>query len=69
MTEEKKSVKHVLCEEALVIAAEDMYKAEIVDTEMEDALIGIGRDYSSEEEWIEERIAIWLELAAQRLGV
>lgn len=71
MTEEKKSVRHKVCEEALIVAAEEIYAMEVVNPGLESILIGSGSgyDYKTKEEWLEDLIAKWLEEAATRLGV
>ena len=48
-------------ERALQIAAEDAYQEEVVDTEMEELVIGNDGEYFSKQEWIDERIEDWLE--------
>ena len=69
--EEKKTVKHKVCEEALIIAADDVYKMEVLNPGLEDVLIGQGSnfEYGTKEEWLEDMISKWLEDAAMRLGV
>ena len=47
-------------EKALRVAAEEAYKSEVVDTEMESSIIGEGEEYCSKEDWIETRMEGWL---------
>lgn len=51
---------------ALQIAAEDAYKSDVVDTEMEEIIIGENGDYSSKEEWITDRLEDWLTRAKEQ---
>ena len=46
---------------ALLIAAEEAYKSEVVDTGMVEHYIGEWHDYASREDWIECRIQEWLD--------
>jgi hypothetical protein len=44
---------------ALQRAAAEAFESEVVDTEMLDLIIGEGKDFSSREEWIENRLDSW----------
>lgn len=48
---------------ALVNAANEAYKNEVLDTGMFDSLVGRGRDYEDKWDWIGQRIEEWLELS------
>lgn len=45
---------------ALWAAASQAYEEEIVFTQEEDDLIGLGREYESREDWTEQRIRDWV---------
>jgi hypothetical protein len=46
---------------AIRYAAEDAYKSEVIDPEMEECIIGTNGDYATKEDWIEDRIADWMQ--------
>jgi hypothetical protein len=48
---------------ALYIAAAVAYESEVLDTQMEQLMIGEGLEFASREDWIEQRVDEWLELA------
>lgn len=56
----------VIAQRALQVAAEEVYQSEVVDTEMEDLMIGEGLDYGSKEEFIESKIDEWMDAARNR---
>lgn len=45
---------------ALRIAAEQAYQNEIVDTQMEQSLIGEDKEYADKEDWIGSRMMEWI---------
>jgi hypothetical protein len=47
--------------------AETMYQDEIVDTEMEESIIGDGCEYSSKEDWIQDRISEHLDNVSKNI--
>jgi len=49
--------------DALYIAAEQAYQAEVVKTEMEPLVIGEDYHFANKEEWIAARVQEWLEEA------
>ncbi len=55
-----KSFRLAQYEKALKVAAEEMYQNEVVDTDMEHTIIGGENEYTSKEQWIEERMESWL---------
>lgn len=57
---EVKTFKLDQYKKALRAAAEDLYQSDIVDTEMEGHIVGIGNEYESKEFWIEEQMESWL---------
>lgn len=52
---------------ALQIAAEEAYNSEVVDTEMEEHIIGPDGEYETAEEWMNDRVLWWLEQAMERV--
>ena len=48
---------------ALFIAARYAYQDEVVDPHMEDSMIGEDCEFATREEWIQARVAEWLEEA------
>lgn len=59
----------VTAERALQIAAEDFYQSEVVDTEMEELMIGQGQDYANKQEWLEAKIEEWMDAAHNAKGL
>ena len=55
-----------LYEKALKIAAEDMYESEIVETEMEDLVIGVENEYCDKEDWVESKMQEWITAAIDK---
>ena len=49
--------------EALRVAAEQAYKDEVIDTCMEELIIGEDNDFYDKQDWIACRMAEWLEEA------
>lgn len=49
--------------QALYVAAQEAYESEVVQPDMEWSIIGESGDYDSKAEWIEARVAYWLEEA------
>lgn len=56
----KLQAKLKVVEKALGIAAQEAYHSEVIDTDMEDITIGEDGDYTSREEWIEDRVDSWM---------
>jgi len=46
---------------ALEQAAKEIYQFEVIDPEMEDAVIGPGEEFETAEDWVEDRIKTWIE--------
>ena len=46
---------------ALYVAASEACENEVVQPDMEEMVIGEGKDYLSREEWIQSRLDYWLE--------
>lgn len=46
--------------QALYRAAEEAYQDQVIDTEMYDNLIGEGKEFESKEQWIEEKVQMWI---------
>ena len=57
------SIKQSKYGRALVIAAEEAYGNEMVDTAMDVLSIGPGKEWEDRASWIEDRIELWLEEA------
>lgn len=50
-------------ERAIKIAAEEAFYAEVVEREMAEHIIGEGKEYADKRDWIETKIAGWIEEA------
>lgn len=50
---------------ALRAAAEDAYTNEVVNTGMEELIIGVGLDYQDREDWIDHAMDAWLDIGGQ----
>jgi len=52
---------------ALMVAADEAYKNEVVDTEMRDMTIGPGREYASKADWVMQRFEHWQSESASQI--
>lgn len=50
--------------DALYIAAKAAYREEVVLPEMTNFVVGKGKEFETEQDWIEARVQEWLEEAA-----
>lgn len=55
-----KMINPVILQLALQYAANRAYKEEIVDTEMEDATIGVDGEYETPEGWVQGKMDEWI---------
>jgi hypothetical protein len=53
-------------EAALDVAAGEAFKDEVIDPEMQEIMIGEGKEYYDRADWIRLRIEYWIEEAAAR---
>jgi hypothetical protein len=56
-----------LYKRALEIAAEEAYKNEVIYPEMTEFIIGPGKDYKDEDEWVQDRIYFWLDEVCKKI--
>jgi hypothetical protein len=53
---------------ALFLAANEAYKSEVVQTEMESLTVGDGKEYEDRYDWIKQRREYWISEAAAALA-
>lgn len=54
------------CKKVLLIAAQSAYDSDVVQTGMEDLIIGEGKEYADKEDWLESQMESWLARASGR---
>jgi len=61
-----KIINSAILELALEFAACEAYQCEVIDTEMEDSLIGCNAEYKSAEEWIRDKVKWWIDSVSEK---